>query len=217
MINDPREIIAQSPMSRMQIMAVATCIALMAIDGFDVLSVSFAAPGIAAEWGINRAALGVVLSMELIGMGVGSILLGGLADTIGRRPTIFLCLLVMSSGMFLASIADSVATLSAFRLFTGLGIGGLLASVNAMVAEFSNTRRRNLTVALMAAGYPAGAIIGGTVASVLLISFDWRSVFVFGAITTTAFLPLVWMVLPESIEFLTHKRPANALERINKT
>jgi MFS family permease len=60
-------------------------IALNALDGFDVLSISFASPGIAQEWGINRAALGIVLSMELIGMALGSVFLGGVADKIGRR------------------------------------------------------------------------------------------------------------------------------------
>ena len=51
------------------------------------LAISFAAPGIARDWGVDRAALGVVLSMELIGMGIGSVLVGGLADQIGRRYT----------------------------------------------------------------------------------------------------------------------------------
>ncbi len=93
----------------------------------------------------------------------------------------------------------------------------MLASVNAMVAEVSNHRRRDLCVALMAAGYPAGAIVGGSIASVLLISLDWRAVFLFGAVATIVFLPLVWMLLPESISFLVHKRPPDALERVNHT
>ena len=61
-------------MGRLQVVAVTLCILLLAVDGFDVLSISFAAPGIAAEWGIDRAALGLVLSMELIGMGIGALL-----------------------------------------------------------------------------------------------------------------------------------------------
>ena len=67
-------------------MAVLICILLNALDGFDVLAVSFASPGIAAEWSINKAELGVVLAMELVGMAFGSILLGGLADRVGRAP-----------------------------------------------------------------------------------------------------------------------------------
>ncbi len=215
--SDPRDIIAQSPMSRLQIVAIILCILLNALDGFDVLAISFASPGIASDWGIDRAALGFVLSMELIGMAVGSVVIGNLADRFGRRPIILGCLVVMAGGMYLASVAQTVVILSVVRLFTGLGIGGMLAATNAMVAEFSNARRRHLAVALMAGGYPVGAIIGGSIASVLLSQFDWRAVFLFGAIITAVFLPLVWLWLPESVEFLTQKRPAGALQKVNAT
>ena len=55
-------------MRRFQVIAIALCVMLNALDGFDILAISFTAPGISAEWGINRAALGLVLSMELIGI-----------------------------------------------------------------------------------------------------------------------------------------------------
>ena len=80
---DPRETLALSPMSAAQVRVIAVTVGLCALDGFDVLAISFASPGIAHEWGINRAALGVVLSMELLGMAIGAILVGGLADRIG--------------------------------------------------------------------------------------------------------------------------------------
>ena len=83
--------------------AVIVTVGLNAMDGFDVLSISFAAPGIAKEWGIDKAALGWVLSTELLGMAIGSVLLGGVADKIGRRPTILGCLVAMGIGMFGAS------------------------------------------------------------------------------------------------------------------
>lgn len=190
-----------------QILAVALAAALNALDGFDVLSISFAAPGIAREWGIDRAALGAVLSMELIGMGVGAFVLGAMADRIGRRPTILNCLVIMAFGMFAASMAPNVTTLSIFRLFTGLGIGGMLAATNAIVAECSNARRRNLSVAVMAGGYPVGAIVGGLIASELLeLTERWESVFEFGAVATACFIPLVLWLVPETIAFLLHKR-----------
>ena len=214
-IQDPREIIAQSPMSRLQIVAIVLCIMLNALDGFDVLAISFASPGIAATWGIDRAALGLVLSMELIGMAVGSVLLGNLADRFGRRPITLACVILMAAGMFLASTAGNVVHLSVIRLLTGFGIGGLLATTNAMVAEFANLRRRYLAVVLMAGGYPLGAVIGGSVVSILLVHFDWHSVFVFGSLVTAIMLPLVWFFLPESVDYLVQKKPREALQRIN--
>lgn len=216
MNKDPRRIILESPMSRFQIIAIAITIGLNALDGFDVLSISFASPGIAKEWGIDRAALGFVLSMELIGMAMGSILLGGFADRRGRRPAIIGCLAVMSTGMLMSAMVQSIVMLSFWRLLTGVGIGGMLASINAMTAEYSNNRRRDLAVALMAVGYPIGAVIGGSVAALLLKAYDWRAVFLFGAAATALFLPLVWWRMPESIEFLVQKRPPDALARINK-
>src|SRR3569833_2163133 len=92
---DPRETLASAPMSALQILAIAVTVGLTARDGFDVLSISFASPGIAAEWGIDRAALGVVLSMELFGMAVGADVLGGLADRLGRRPKMLVCLVFL--------------------------------------------------------------------------------------------------------------------------
>ena len=153
---DPRDTLKHAPMSTLQIFVVAVTIALNALDGFDVMSISFASPGIATEWGINRAALGIVLSMELIGMAFGSILLGGVADRLGRRPTMLGCLFIMAIGMFMVTTSNGVlgsdlapllalfghtvdvrlADLSGWRVITGLGIGGMLASINAVASEF---------------------------------------------------------------------------------
>ena len=157
-------------MGALQIAAVAITVGLNALDGFDVLSISFAAPGIATEWGIDRAALGVVLSMELIGMAVGSMLLGGVADRIGRRRTILGCLVAMAAGMFMVTTAHDIVTLSVWRVITGLGIGGMLAAINAVAAEFANRRRRNLSLAIMVIGYPIGAVLGGFVPSPAIVT-----------------------------------------------
>jgi benzoate transport len=217
MTNNPKDILDHERMGWFQITAVTICVLLNALDGFDVLAISFASPGIASEWGIDRGVLGIVLSMELIGMAVGSITIGSLADRIGRRPTILMCLVMMATGMYLSSTSDSIEALSAFRFFTGLGIGGMLAAINAMAAEYANLKYRNLCVIIMATGYPIGVIIGGSIASLLLVSFDWRAIFVFGAIVTVTFIPLVLVFLPESIGYLNDKRPKNALDKINAT
>jgi benzoate transport len=203
-------------MSRIQMVVVAITIGLNALDGFDVLSISFASPGIAREWNIDRAALGLVLSMELIGMGLGSILLGGVADQFGRRRTLLGCLLVMTLGMFMATQANGVYELSAWRVFTGLGIGGMLAAINAVAAEFSSSRRLSLNVSLMAIGYPIGAVVGGSIAALLLRGGDWRAVFQFGAAATAAFVPLVFWLVPESISWLCERQPPGALARVNR-
>ena len=214
--NNPKYIIDHGAMRLSQWLAVLVTVGLNAMDGFDVLSISFASPGIAKDWGVDKATLGWVLSMELIGMGVGSVLLGGVADKIGRRPTILACLLAMSAGMFGASQAGGVTTLLAWRLLTGLGIGGMLAAINAAVAELSSRRWRNLAVSLMVIGYPVGGVIGGTIVQQLLGSGTWHEVFIFGGWITAAFVPIVWFLLPESVDFLDRRRKPGALQAINR-
>jgi benzoate transport len=216
MSQDPRTLLADSPMTWRQVLVVAITLWLTALDGFDVLAISFAAPGIARDWGMDRAALGVVLSMELIGMGIGSILIGGLADQLGRRYTILGCVSIMAAGMAMAAYAHGVYDLSVWRVFTGFGIGGVLAASNAVAAEFSNVRRRDLSISLMAIGYPLGAIGGGAVVAVLLKQHDWRIVFQFGAVMTALCVPIVLWGVPESVAWLCHRQPARALERVNR-
>lgn len=214
----PGGLLDAAPTHWRQWVVVGLCIALNALDGFDVLAISFAAPGIAAQWGIDRGVLGVVLSMELLGMAAGSVLIGNLADRIGRRPTILACLMAMVVGMLSSAMADNVTFLSVTRLATGLGIGGMISTTSAMVAEFSNARRRGLNVVLNIAGYSAGAILGGLVAATLLErTGDWRSVFLFGGTVTLIILPLLWFFLPESIDSLIARRPPGALGRVNRT
>jgi MFS family permease len=147
---------------------------------------------------------------------LGSLLLGGVADRIGRRNTTLGCLVLMTFGMFMATGAKSVVDLSAYRVLTGLGIGGLLAAINAIAAEYANTRRRDFSVAIMSIGYPVGAVLGGLVVGELLKTHNWRSVFYFGGAVTAVFIPLVFLFVPESVYWLVRKQPAGALEKVNR-
>ena len=74
----------------------------------------------------------------------------------------------MALGMFMVPTTHGLVELSIWRVVTGLGIGGMLAVINAVAAEFSNARRRDLSVTLMSTGYPLGAVVGGLIAQRLL-------------------------------------------------
>ncbi len=217
MHNDPRETLNNSAMARLQYIVIAITVALNALDGFDVMAISFASPGIAMEWGTTPAGLGIILSMELWGMALGSLLLGGVADSFGRRPTILGCLLLMTVGMYMVTTTSDLVVLSSWRFVTGLGIGGMLAAINAQAAEFSNLKSRPMAIAIMAAGYPIGGVVGGMVVTQLLKTNDWRSVFYFGTAVTALMVPIVFFAMPESVHWLVRKRPNNVLERINAT
>ncbi len=218
MNTDPRQILANAPMSALQVLVVALTIGLNGLDGFDVLAISYSANSIAKEWGLNDAVLGFVQTMELFGMVIGSIVLGGVADRFGRRRTTLGCLCVMALGMTMVSSAHSWQVLSAWRVLTGLGIGGLLASTNALAAEFSSARRRDMNVSLMAMGYPFVAFLGGLAAAWVLSEYhNWRFIFGGGAIVTAIFIPLVYFFVPESVSWLCRKQPAGALQSVNAT
>lgn len=214
MSQTPREVIEQTPMGVRQWIVVVLMVLLNALDGFDVLSSAFAAPGITADWGIARPALGVVLSAELLGMGFGSVLLGGAADRYGRKSTMLVCLVLMAIGMYLASIAASVQPMVAYRFLTGIGIGGMLTTTNAVVAESTNSRWRSVAIAVYVAGYPLGAIIGGIAASEwLLPTYSWHAVFVFGAVVTAVLIPIILALVPETAAYLVTKRNLAGVNR----
>tara|TARA_A100001391_G_scaffold142054_1_gene99835 strand:- start:300 stop:1670 length:1371 start_codon:yes stop_codon:yes gene_type:complete len=212
---NPITVINDTPMGMRQWIVVILMVMLNALDGFDVLSSAFAAPGISAEWGIERAALGVVLSAELVGMGFGSVLLGGAADKYGRKSTMLVCLLFMAGGMWAAGHANAVTPLVIFRFITGIGIGGMLAATNAVTAESTNTKWRKAAIAVYVAGYPLGAIFGGIAASEwLLDAYGWRGVFDFGAIVTAALIPVLYVLVPETAAYNAGKGNAAG---VNKT
>ena len=218
MNNDPRHLLATSPMSALQIVVCTITVFLNALDGFDLLAISFATPGIMKEFSIPPSVgLGLVLSMDLWGMAIGSFLLGGVADYVGRRRAILTFLVVMAIGMWFCAHARDLGDLRLWRFITGLGIGGMLAAINATAAEFSNDRMRKFWVALMTIGYPLGNILAALIISPLLKTQGWRVVFEFGAGATAAMLPGVWFCVPESVSWLCRKQPENALARINKT
>jgi benzoate transport len=216
--NDPRSLLATSPMTGLQILVCTITVFLNALDGFDLLAISFATPGIMKEFHIDPSVgLGVVLSMDLWGMAVGSFILGGVADYIGRRRAILAFLVVMTTGMYFCSRAGDLDDLRLWRFITGLGIGGMLAAINAAAAEFSNDRMRKFWVALMTIGYPLGNILAALIISPLLKNHGWRVVFELGAGATAAMIPIVWFGMPESVSWLCRKQPANALAKINAT
>lgn len=216
MSGDVRETIRSSEMSRFQITAVTICLAINMLDGFDVLAIAFTASEISREWNLAASQLGVLFSAALAGMTLGSIFIAPFADTYGRRPLILICLAVISLGMIASAFAGGVTELALLRALTGLGIGGILASLNTMVSEYSSDKRREFAVTLLQTGYPIGATIGGIISAFLITAYGWRSVFIFGGVLPLLMLFLVYAKLPESLEFLISKRPKGALDRVNE-
>lgn len=203
-------------MRPVQILAVTICVVINMLDGFDVLVMAFTAPSIAAEWSLEPQSIGILLSAGLFGMSAGSLFIAPLADRLGRRNNILICLSIISVGMFASAFTNSVPELAAARVVTGLGIGGALASLTTITAEYSSYKRQGFAISMVQSGYPVGATIGGTIAAFLIVAYGWRSVYVFGAVCTLLMIPLVLRYLPESLEFLIERKPRNALGKVNQ-
>ena len=215
-MTDIRERLDDGPMTPFQCLAVGICIVLIMLDGFDVLVMAFTAASVSAEWGLSGKELGVLFSAGLLGMAAGSLFLAPLADRVGRQPVILACLATVTVGMLASAMAQSHLQLTAWRGLTGIGIGGMLASVGVIAAEYSPLKWRSTCVALQATGYPIGATLGGLVAAWLLEHYGWRSVFAFGGLASALIIPLVLWRMPESVDFLMGRRPAGALPRLNR-
>ena len=212
MNNNIREIINRAPMSRFQVGCVAICVVLNMLDGFDVLVMAFTAPAVSADWGLKGAQLGVLLSAGLFGMAGGSLFLAPWADRFGRRAITLTSLILITLGMLLSAATQSAGQLALLRVLTGIGIGGMLASINVITAEYSSDRWRSTAVSIQVIGYPIGATIGGSIAGVLIAQHGWRSAFLFGAIASLVMIPIVIWRLPESMDFLLAKQPSRALD-----
>ncbi|MFV2119319.1 MFS transporter [Streptomyces sp. Act-28] len=208
--------ISQAPMSGYQWLIVALCTFMNCLDGFDVMAVAFTGPSVTEEFALDGSEFGLLVSVGLIGMAIGSMLLAPFADLIGRRPLILISLALGTIGMFGAAMAPSVTVMGLFRLITGIGVGGILASTNVIASEFSNARNRGLAIGVYTAGYGVGATAASLVAKTV-VGGDWRTVFYAGGAGTLLALIVIAVVLPESVAFLEQRRPGDALERINRT
>lgn len=190
-----------------QWLIVALATALNALDGFDVLAMAFTSARVSKDFGLTGGELGILLSAGLVGMAIGSLVLGPFADRVGRRPVLILSVALSAVGMLLSATAGAALQLGLWRVVTGLGVGGILVCTNVLVSEFSSKRLRGLAISIYTAGYGVGATVGGSAAVWLQASFGWHAVFVGGAAATAVLLLAVLVLAPESIDFLATRRP----------
>ena len=211
-----RRTLLDAPMRRFQILALAIVVLLCALDGFDVFAITFAAPAIAKEFAIGKAALGVVFSSGLIGMAVGSLLLAPAADLYGRRRLVFVSLGLMVAGTLWTATSASLGMLATSRLFTGLGIGAMISTINPMAAEYANSRRRDFSVTLLNIGFPFGGMVGGFTAAQMLPALGWRAIFFTATGLAVIMLAVVAAWLPEPIAGILARPGKTGLARMNR-
>ena len=212
-----QERIDAAPMTGMQAIVVFICFLLNCQDGYDVVAIAYAAPAISNAWQVDMKMLGILFSAGLLGMMIGALALAPLTDIYGRRPMIIGALLLISLTMFGAAWASNVQQLMFWRALTGIGIGSMLASLTALVSEFTPERHRNFAIGVVQAGYPCGAVFGGFLASWILPTYGWTAIFIVGGFMSLVMLPPVLLLLPESIQFFIRRGDARSLTKVNNT
>ena len=177
-------------------------ILIMLVDGYDLQTMSFVAPSIVLDWGIARADLGWVLNGSLVGMAVGSVMLGRIGDRIGRRRAFVVCLISLCAGSMLNAQARSLDELIVWRVLTGIGLGGLTPLAATLIAEWAPRRVRSVAVACAVVSVPLGGMLGAMLAQRLIPEHGWRAVFWLGAALPLLFFVCALVLLPESPKYL---------------
>lgn len=210
-------LIEEGGLAPRQFLIILICMLLNLSDGFDVMSWAFTADRVGNALGLGPEQLGAVASAALAGMMLGAMILAPLSDLFGRRKLIIVSVSAIAVAMFLTATVASYEMLLLLRFVAGLGVGAILASLAAIASEFAPEKYKSLAVVSITLGYPLGAMFAGMIASQILPVYDWPAMYYGGAAVNVLLAVLVWLYIPESMQYLVRKRPADALHRINHT
>lgn len=212
---DIPSVIDSNRLSRSQLWILIMVGLTVVMDGFDVQSMGYVAPAIIADWGVSKAELGPVFGAGLFGMLVGSLTLSVLADKIGRRPVLIWATVFFSLCMLVTAHVTSIGQLQVIRFVTGLGLGAIMPNALALVGEFSPRHKRVTLMMLVSCGYTVGAVLGGLVSAWMIPLWGWQSVFYLGGIFPLLIAALMYVYVPESMQFLVVK--GRRLDEVGRT
>lgn len=182
-------------------MAVLVCWLLVVFDGYDLIVYGTVQASLINDtgWGLTKATAGTVGSMAFVGMMIGAIFAGRMSDTWGRRRTILGCAILFSVFTILCAFAPNAPVFGGLRLLAGIGLGGLVPSANALVAELVPAKWRSTIATLMMSGVPIGGSIAALVGIPLIPAFGWPVMFLIAVIALLVVIPVGLRYLPETL------------------
>ena len=213
----PADILNNSRITPMQWVILLLCMIASMIEGFDIVIIAYTAPAISQDWGVQASELGVVFSAGVLGMTLGAMFLGGLADRFGRRIVVSGTLLVAGLATSAVVLSSTVTELVVLRVLAGIALGALVATLPALTGEFSPGRHRTLIIAVLIASANIGGFSGGLIVAELIADVGWRTIFLYTGLLTVSIAVLVWLLVPESIAFVMRRRTDSALQAVNRT
>ncbi|CAB3763386.1 MULTISPECIES: MFS transporter [Burkholderia] len=196
-----------------QVAILALCCLIVTIDGYDLVVMGVALPTIISDMKMDAHVAGMIASCALVGMMVGAIAMGALADRIGRIRTIAACVALFSLFTAASGLARDPVSFAALRLIAGVGLGGVIPCVTATVADYAPRRLRARLTTIVLAGYPLGGVLAAWLGKHLVHAFGWQSVF-FVAGTSLLLLPAVFKLMPESPAILQRRRDTATLRAV---
>ncbi len=204
---DINDVIERIGLQRLAIFVLILAFVMMMADGYDFGTLSLAAPAILKEWKIARTEMGAVFSITFIGLLVGSLIYGWIADRFGRRFTIIFGVFNFAIPILLTIWATTVTQLSILRFIGGVGMGGIVPIAYTLVSEYAPRRMRSTVTVITNAGYNIGAALGGLIAAVSIPAYGWQSLYVVGAVFSFIMAAVMILWLPDSLWYLARKHP----------
>ena len=165
---------------------------------------------------VSPAIAGLLGSYALVGVMVGALLAGAVGDMLGRRKVMLMSYAWFSVGMGFTAIATTASAFGWLRFATGLGIGSLVATTAALVAEYAPAGRKNLINAITNGGIPLGSLLAALLAILLMQHIGWRGMFWIGALPIVTLLPLAYFKMPESVAWLASRGRMDEARRMSE-
>ena len=194
-------VVDQAKFKSFHLKLVLWCLFIVLFDGYDLAINGVVLPLLMQEWGMSAVQAGMLASTALAGMMFGAMGFGMLADKIGRKKVILICVSLFSLFTFLGGFATNPTEFGILRFIAGLGIGGVLPNLVALTSEYAPQRVRSTLVTTMFSGYAMGGILAALCGTWFTADYGWQIMFYIAGIPLL-FVPLFWKFLPESLIFL---------------
>lgn len=203
-------LIDQAPLTAVQFRVVLLCALVTLMEGIDLNLVPLLAPAIAADWQLPSAAFGAIFSSGPIGLIVGGLGIGWLADRIGRRNALIAAMATMTLPTIATAFVTTVPQLLVCRVLTGLGFGGVVPAAAALVSEFLPTRTRASVVAFVILGQAAGGLLASLGMQTGLSTVGWQTLILWMGLVCAGTVGVLVLFLPESPRYVLLRHPGSA-------
>lgn len=173
-------------------------------DSMDTGLISFVLPVLAKEWGLSPEQVGWIGSIGLIGMALGAVLAGTVADKFGRKNVFAATVILYSVSTGLCALAWSYESLLTFRFLVGFGLGGELPVAATLMSEYAPTELRGRFIVLLESFWGLGWLVAALISYFMIPAFGWHIAFIIGALPAL-YVFLIRLHMPESIRYLLSK------------